>query len=374
MPRLLITAIFSFHINAWAQSPQIYEVKQDTTLYTLPGYDYETYKKKEGQFASLERMGMGSLIPKRVAWPKKGDQVEVVSEIRKPLEGSPVIFYEVRIKRGDQTLRGYARADFFIPMSSPSKKPGLLPSPCPSQSCHPQKNATQTQVKELHDAISTLGDVAVGDPLFNPKGCFSENRRVADQCTHPDWLEMSLEDRGKFIFGKAKKLIEAHDLDFTPAMVTCKAVRESCLRPHDQAPGRQSSAAGLSQVTKSTLKDLARRGRWFTPRSTLPKANAASLNQPLKYFDSVMAKSPVAQIEVGLAVLQQKAMDYKLDPKKHTPTILRRYYGHPSARETNTYAQAIMACTSCIQGQKNQVSESCLLRARSTCGDGGRSR
>lgn len=197
------------------------------------------------------------------------------------------------------------------------------------------------------------------DPFYNENGCWSTSRPRADRCTHPSWLEMSMIDRAQHIHDSYVELLEAHDLDYSPRILTCKAVRESCLRPQDQSPASNSTASGLSQVTRSTARDLFNRGSWFQPKVY----GFTSINDGRTYHDE-MKHSILAQMELGLAVLHQKSID---TGSSNIRTLLQNYLGTGSASANQEYANKIYDCAECIVNNGNRLSESCLRQARESC-------
>lgn len=201
---------------------------------------------------------------------------------------------------------------------------------------------------------STARPGLVTDRFVNSRGCFSRNRRTSDNCAPSGWNSMSLVDRAKYVFSKYEELTRAHKLDYSPRILTCKVMRESTFRPQDQAGS--STASGLSQVTKTTARDLFNRGRWFSSKVS----GFQDIKSADTYFDK-MKTSVVAQMELGLAVIHQKSRD---TGSKSVKTILARYYGTSSSRQNNHYAQKIYDCAACIQNNRNNITETCLMKAK----------
>ncbi len=195
--------------------------------------------------------------------------------------------------------------------------------------------------------------------LYPPRtASFSESRRTADSYTNVEWLGMSDLQRANYIMEVSQALVSAHGLSYSPRVLTCKAFRESCFRPQDTTPGSASTAAGLSQVTVSTARDLFSRGGWF--QSKVP--GYTEVRDGRTYYNN-MAGSMVAQLEIGMAVLHQKALDNNTTNIK---TLLARYYGTSSSTQNNNYANAIYNCAQCIV-DSGQVTLQCLGRARRAC-------
>ncbi len=184
---------------------------------------------------------------------------------------------------------------------------------------------------------------------------FSESRKTADSYTNSDWREMDYIQQAKYIMEVSTALTAAHGLPYSPRIIACKAFRESHFRPQDTAPGSRSTAAGLSQVTKSTIRDLFNRGNWF--KSKVPGFTEVTSGNT---YYSNMAGSMVAQLEIGIAVLHQKSKD---TGSSNIKTILANYYGTVSESKNQAYANAIYNCADCIK-TAGDVTLACLNKAR----------
>lgn len=187
---------------------------------------------------------------------------------------------------------------------------------------------------------------------------FSESRRTADSYTNNEWLGMSMLSKANYIHSVSEALLAAHNIDISPRILTCKALRESCFRPQDTAPGTASSAAGLSQATKSSIRDLFQRGLWF--HSKVP--GFENIESADTYYNN-MAGSIPAQLEMGLAILNQKGRDNRTNNIK---TMLQRYYGNTASTNAD-YANRIFNCAQCIVDSGGTITESCLKMARRSC-------
>lgn len=219
-------------------------------------------------------------------------------------------------------------------------------------------SADQTPLQKQADSLIALSDAlksgSVSDRYLNPRGCFSKKRATANACSPRGWNEMSIVQRAEYTYKKYEELLKVHNLDYSPRVLVCKVMRESTYRPQDQAGS--STASGLSQVTKSTARDLFNRGKWFSSKVE----GFENIKSADTYFEK-MKTSTVAQMELGLAVLHQKSRDNRVTNIK---TLLARYYGTRSSRQNNHYAQKIYDCANCIKNNRNQITESCLMEAK----------
>jgi hypothetical protein len=233
--------------------------------------------------------------------------------------------------------------------------------------CSHNLSALSAQTAQIGNAIrlavsidreSTNNSGLLFDPFFNREGCFAPKRAQADECTHSDWSRMGMLDRAEYVRATYEALLDVHGLDYSPRILTCKAVRESCLRPQDESPSSDSTASGLSQVTLSTAKDLFRRGNWFQSKVL----GFDDVTDGATYH-SRMSKSVVAQLELGLAVLHQKSIDHRTTRIRK---LLEGYYGlNPKANKD--YSDRIYDCAACIEANDNRMTTTCLKKARNSC-------
>ncbi len=57
-------------------------IRENTTLFSLPGYDYKSYQNSKERFEQLKSVGVTDIIPKRVAWPQEGETVKFIESER----------------------------------------------------------------------------------------------------------------------------------------------------------------------------------------------------------------------------------------------------------------------------------------------------
>jgi hypothetical protein len=230
-------------------------------------------------------------------------------------------------------------------------------------SCVVNMTNFQTQVDLVGGVLTAGAQIGRGGPnelVFDPYlyegGCWSTDRGVANSCTNPRWESMGPLAKAEYIRLTYEELLAVHGMDYSPRILTCKTVRESCLRPQDQAS--TSTAVGLSQVTASTARDLFVRAKWFKPRV----AGFQDVSDGDKYHDR-MRSSVAAQMELGLAVLHQKSRDFKTS---NIRIMLGNYYGL-DAESNKEYSDAIYDCADCIKGNQDRLSMDCLNKARNSC-------
>ncbi len=120
---LLILLLATTAISAEPQKGTHFIVNQTTTLYSMPGYDYQSYKSGSEAFAKFEELGLSDLIPTKVAWPQQGSAVEYLRSAT--VDGA--IYYQVRFEtpHGDRT--GYAKSTFFRADSVYEKSKEIIP-------------------------------------------------------------------------------------------------------------------------------------------------------------------------------------------------------------------------------------------------------
>jgi hypothetical protein len=218
---------------------------------------------------------------------------------------------------------------------------------------------TEAETKETPPLQSQTDD-QLSDVYLNENGCWAERRSLSDKCTHPSWDELTQLERSQHIYDGYEVLLKEHKLGYSPRILLCKTIRESCLRPQDMSPAAASSAAGLSQVTRSTASDLFVRGTWFKPKVV----GFTNIEDGRQYHDK-MKQSILAQMELGLAVLHQKGIDFN---SKNIKVLLSNYYGTSSQKENSAYANAIYDCADCLAKTKSgELTEACLKIARPSC-------
>lgn len=223
------------------------------------------------------------------------------------------------------------------------------------------KNIERTHIHLTANRKPANSSSLLIDQFYYKNGKFSENRRTADAYTHPSWLRMSLLSRANTAYQNYIRLLDAHNArdTFNPATLVCKTVVESCLRPQDDAPGRRSTAAGLSQATKTTINGFFRTSPWF--RS---KVKGFENIRDGRTYRTHMPKSILAQQEIGWAIMVMKAKELRTFNEKK---VLEFYLGSKSRSANSAYANRILRCSECIQQNGNTISMRCLNRARSTC-------
>jgi hypothetical protein len=233
--------------------------------------------------------------------------------------------------------------------------------------CSHNLSGVSNQARQINSVLGVAIDAnrrtaaqagLVFDPFYNEAGCFSPKRNEANACTHPIWTNMDMLARAEYVRLTYEELLAAHGLDYSPRILTCKAVRESCLRPQDESSASNSTASGLAQVTRSTAADLFRRGEWFTP-----KVRGFEEIDDGRTYHARMSQSMAAQLELGMAVLHQKSIDHRTT---NIRKLLEGYYGH-SAKANKEYSDRIYDCAACIQANDDRITTTCLRKARASC-------
>jgi hypothetical protein len=196
------------------------------------------------------------------------------------------------------------------------------------------------------------------DPYQNPQGCWARNRALADQCTHPEWRNLILIDRAKYVKDAYQKLLQLHNMPayYNANVLTCKAVKESCLRPQDQNSLPGSTAVGISQVLEPTARDLFVRYPFESKVIGYTSVNNGTT------FHSRMRNSVLAQLELAMMTLDSKRRDRNTT---NMNSLLQGYRGHRSDRVNRAYASSILECSSCIGN--GQITDNCLRKAGDNC-------
>ena len=189
---------------------------------------------------------------------------------------------------------------------------------------------------------------------------FSRRLSESISCTNTGWLTLSTVEQASYIYGAYRRLVQIHDLDYPPEILMCKAFKESMgqyngrkiFQIQRQTSVRRSTAVGISQVTKSSARDLFDRGRWF--RSRVEGFEDISDGA---VFYSRMGGNVIAQMELGLAILHQKKLDTNA---RYLTSVLGFYYGN-NQDCNREYARRIKRCGDCVSG--GSITERCLDRA-----------
>ncbi|MBK9039958.1 MAG: hypothetical protein IPL83_12480 [Bdellovibrionales bacterium] len=168
-----------------------------------------------------------------------------------------------------------------------------------------------------------------------------------------EWSELELVERGKALIKGYQELTRVHGLSYSPQVLTCKAYNESTFDL--RAKASSSSASGLAQTTKSTCRDLFTRGDWFSSKV----AGFEQIKNGATYY-AKMKSFPLAQMEIGLAILHQK---FEESNPKNLKTALKRYRGDDDPTINETYAKRILNCEKCLIGS-SAVTIECLNKAK----------
>jgi len=192
------------------------------------------------------------------------------------------------------------------------------------------------------------------DPVLDENG--NEDRSVAISYANSRWNQMNFVERAEYLDDKYDDLLHAHDVRniYDPKVLVCKTYRESSFDP--QVGNRVSSAAGLSQVVVGTAGDTFARGGFRS------KVEGFTHIQSGREFYSQMAGSMLAQMELGIGVLEQKRKDFGLSrSSSNIHKILQGYFGSRSTSANEAYAGDILDCVTCVQDYG--YSNNCLEKA-----------
>jgi hypothetical protein len=212
---------------------------------------------------------------------------------------------------------------------------------------------------QVDQAIESFGQVGP-DPYFRADGCWSRTRRGAANCAHPSWKDMSLQERGHFIRDSFMTLMQAHQFNYPPNVLTCLVFKESSFQANIRNPGPRATDSGLGQVIRSTADDVFRRyvNNPRNPNRITPRVqNFTEIRSGREYHD-LMRTSPLAQLELTLMVFRAKQLDLRTN---NISRIVAGYHGNPASGASQGYTQAVMNCARCLDQVSNgAVSERCL--------------
>jgi hypothetical protein len=186
------------------------------------------------------------------------------------------------------------------------------------------------------------------------KPCIREMKNIA--CNESPWKDLDLTQRFNRLISLGKVHAEKYGLDVR-AMPCIAAAETLTLEPLIKVYGAcyndRSTAQGLGQMTRSTLKSyVLKGGAGLRPfKSTIPPFNAPPYSNRIaasaeKLFDA-MATSVDLQLEIMAYTLQEKkrrSSDYKM---------FFRYHGVSSA-----YAAANNKCMMCLKTRMNKDGQS----------------
>jgi|GEM_PF-3143128 len=198
------------------------------------------------------------------------------------------------------------------------------------------------------------------DEFLPRKASFSTRRKTAHSYTNSMWERMSYKQKAEYMDKKYDQLLRAHGLrnTYSPKVLVCKSYKESNFRPQIKTSNPLSTASGVSQITRSTAIDTFSRGRWF--RS---KVEGFTHIRNGREFHRRMANSMLAQMEFGMAILDQKRRDRGLSKSgSNIDSILQGYYGSYSKNKNRKYSNKILSCMRCVE--QFGYSNKCLERAR----------
>ncbi len=190
---------------------------------------------------------------------------------------------------------------------------------------------------------------------YPPRGAaFTKSLTHSRNLTNENFLNFSLIQKANHIHDIASIIIETHNFDYSPRIITCKIYKESTFNPQIEA--KHTSAKGISQVTDGTV------GAVFSQKTRIGFEFKTPGFQNIKEkseFIKRMAGSMNAQIELGIAVLKLKSVE---SGSLRIKTLLRRYYGHKKQICNKDYANRIFDCALCIKRLKG-ISKKCLKKA-----------
>ena len=202
----------------------------------------------------------------------------------------------------------------------------------------------------------------------------SSTPKKTEGATNAKWVSMSASERAKYIMDHYKRIQEKtqYGCNYSPRILTCKTYRESLFHPQWQTAVKNSSASGLAQITKTTMKDMVNR---YNFKSVIP---GTTHMRSFTEFWKGQQSNILLQMNLSLGVFDMKRKDMqsknrksKNKKSKNKPhcssikSILRKYYGNPRQSCNNDYADNIYGCAVCIRDNNNQISKRCLKKSLS---------
>lgn len=224
----------------------------------------------------------------------------------------------------------------------------ILNSPQLDQRCFSQDGNSLRQQSGFNAILARARGRGRGKP------CLREMKSIA--CNESPWKGLNLNQRFNRLISLGKVHAEKYGLDVRamPCVATAETLTlEPLIKVYGACYNNRSSAQGLGQMTRSTLKSyVLRGGAGLAPfKSTIPPFNAPPYSSRTvasaeKLFDA-MATSVDLQMEIMAYTLREKkrkSSDYKM---------FYRYHGVSSA-----YAAANNKCMMCLKGRLTKDGQS----------------
>lgn len=178
---------------------------------------------------------------------------------------------------------------------------------------------------------------------------------VAEDRANERWNALSNVEKARYLMDTYKLLLQRHRYDYSYRILTCKSYRETGFDYMLETGVEGSTAAGLSQVTRETARDLARIGFHSRLRGYE--------NYNGEQIYGALCESMLLQMEIGLGVMQMKSHDNK--GTENAMHLMAAYHGHPTQHCCNElFGRAVYACADCIKKNGDQPSQDCLDKAK----------
>jgi len=227
----------------------------------------------------------------------------------------------------------------------------------------PEFAAPETSLRPMlrPDDLVQCGEFCNDYPPRRAEFVSSNTPRPTYSATNSNWLALSASERATYIYQRYERILAAQNYpcNYSPRILTCKSYRESMHYPQWQTAISGSSAAGLAQVTRRTMRDMLERPG-FRFNSVIPGfQNRRGFND---LWDAQKGNM-LLQLDLSLGVMERKRIDNGLSCDSIEP-FLRAYYGNPRAACNTDYSEQIYKCAVCIQGNGNRITESCLEESK----------
>ena len=219
----------------------------------------------------------------------------------------------------------------------------------------------------IQETLNILTSSQIIQELNYTRGSLCERSRKQLSLENDAWRGLSYEQRFFYTLQVAKKYSLNYGIE--PELMTCLVSKEN----HTFSPGlinftlcttKESTAIGLTQITRSTVKDL-HNNKYY---SLVPKYK--NEKRFSKIYDT-LTQSPELQIERSMAILGKLKSPVPLtisskNSLKNYNRSLKKYYAHPCREKNNMYAKNILNCYSCLKRSNQMFSKKCLARAQGT--------
>lgn len=326
--------------------------------FNLADYEWYCHKGFFKGFSALASYDCVENTKKKLYYRDKGSSADI-----KPLSGG-----QYRVQNG--------RIELLIPVDGNKRRLGAYDFAPARQRPQIQTASVATSGGSETTSTRKRSKTSSNDPLYNdypPRTpAFAVGYSAALKNTSSEWMSLNKIQQAQYLFDKYNALLAAHPFPLQDAsLLLCKTQRESntsvnghqYFAPQVTTTVPRSDASGISQILSSTAADLFNRYSFFRSRV----AGFENIHNG-RQFHQAMAGNMIAQMELGMAVMEMKRRDVGCRTQK---CLAGHYYGkegncQSGVSHNDDYASKVLACKSCIDSQG--ISYTCLNKAtRGAC-------